>query len=120
VEFTFKNRVKLNISGIVQGVGFRPFVYQLAHQYSLCGYVYNNGSGVVIEVEGPSFDIDSFVRSVKESAPPLSVIHNIQKETIPCKNEHEFKIITSTHSDISTLLSPDISLCKECFDEMHR
>jgi len=118
VESTSNKRVKVSISGIVQGVGFRPFIYQLAHRYALGGYVNNDGSGVVVEVEGMSQSIDSFLERLNSEPPPLAQIHSIVTEHLEVKGEKEFKILESSRSHISTLLLSDIALCSECLAEM--
>lgn len=114
-----KKRFKLLIKGIVQGVGFRPFIYQLATHYKLCGFVTNNGNGVCIEIEGDEQNIKKFFSSLKTKNPPLSRIDTIKKENIQTCNSSSFTILKSIDSEISTMLSTDISLCSECLSEMN-
>ena len=117
-ESSSKNRLKITIKGIVQGVGFRPFIYQLATKYKLCGFVTNNGTGVYIEIEGYQVSIDNFLRDIKINKPPLSRIDSLKKEKLQTKNSTSFKILQSISSEVSTMLSADISLCRDCLSEM--
>jgi len=113
-----KSRYRLNIGGIVQGVGFRPFVYQLADRYNFGGYVYNNGSGVIIEIEGKREDIFSFVEALQSQKPPLCRIDTVDKTEIEPKNSENFIIRDSDKTAVSTMLSADIAMCDECYSEM--
>ncbi len=117
-ESSSKQRIKLIIKGIVQGVGFRPFIYQLATKYSLSGFVSNNGFGVVVEVEGGVESCELFLNNITKSTPPLSRIDSINKEQIAPKDTTTFEIVASNANMITTLLSPDISLCDECLAEI--
>ena len=117
-ESSSKQRIKLIIKGIVQGVGFRPFIYQLATKYDLGGFVSNNGSGVVVEVEGNKKECELFLRELNLHTPPLSRIDTLEKEQLTVENASKFEIIESSSSSVSTLLSPDISVCHECLAEM--
>ena len=118
VKSILKRRVKLEINGVVQGVGFRPFVYKLARKYGLVGYVLNNGSGVVAEIEGDRRSLDGFASDLKFSAPPLSRIDSIKTQEMEPKNEVAFEILTSNATSANTMVSPDVSLCDDCRDEM--
>ncbi len=111
-------RIKIKIKGIVQGVGFRPFVYQLANKHALGGFVSNSGDGVNIEVEGKDKNLESFFCDLESLNPPLSRIDSITKEYITTQNSQNFKIIESKNSVISTMMSSDISICYECLAEM--
>ena len=108
---------KIIIRGIVQGVGFRPFIYKLAHRYNLVGYVFNDGLGVQVDIQGE--DIESFIKDIKTFAPPLSRIDDIVSSTIKPLNVDDFNIIKSQNSDISTMLSADMGVCDECISEMY-
>ena len=112
-------RVKLEIKGVVQGVGFRPFVYKLANKLELAGYVLNHGSGVTVEIEGSLKNIENFKVDLTSSLPPLARIDSLNSQNIELKNESSFKIVHSTNSIVNTAVSPDISLCDDCRDEMH-
>lgn len=111
-------RIKVAISGVVQGVGFRPFVYQSALKHSLCGYVLNNGFGVIIEAQGQARDVDAFVASLQIAPPPLSKIDTFEVYELPLVSSDSFVIIDSKNSDVTTMVSADISMCEDCRAEM--
>jgi hydrogenase maturation protein HypF len=107
---------KIQVNGIVQGVGFRPFVYRLAGQYNLVGHITNSGDGVVIVIAGKSRDIDDFTHSLQNSPPPLARIISLheQKTTLPDRTS-TFSIIDSdTGHQSNTHVSPDIATCTDC------
>ena len=112
-------RLRLNISGVVQGVGFRPFVYAAAKEFDLKGFVGNESSGVFIEIEGIENQLNEFVEYLKNNAPPLSHISEIISQTIELKYDTDFQIIESkSRENEFTLISPDISICKDCLREL--
>lgn len=112
-------RNRITVQGIVQGVGFRPFIYNLAKHYSLTGFVLNTSVGVIIEVEGLQDLINTFIRDISEKSPPLSVITKIEHNQIEIENSKGFLITKSDESaDISTLISPDTALCNDCLHEL--
>lgn len=114
-----KERRKIEIKGIVQGVGFRPTVYRLANEYNLKGIVFNDSKGVTLDIEGDPENINSFLEELKKNPPPLSNIEEIKSEKLPIKDFHEFKIIESEESEEkTTLVSPDISTCEDCKGEL--
>jgi hydrogenase maturation protein HypF len=90
----------------------------LAHSCGLNGYVRNNGDGVSIEIEGSSSKVEIFLKLLPIEKPPLSRIDSIEKEEISLLNASGFQILDSTTNSISTMLSPDISLCSDCLAEM--
>jgi hydrogenase maturation protein HypF len=107
------------VNGIVQGIGFRPFVYRLALHYGLKGEISNTTTGVSLHVEGLEGDIESFSRDLNEKRPPLAYITEILSRSVPVRNFKEFAIAKSINRDaFSTLISPDISICKDCLREM--
>jgi len=110
------NRVLINIKGTVQGVGFRPFVYNLAKSLNLKGNVTNTADGVAIDVEGEN--ITSFIDRLSKESPPLSGINNIEISPMPFYGYEDFEILKSTDIGSFTLLSPDISICDDCLEEM--
>ena len=112
-------RLKLEISGIVQGVGFRPFIYQLALKNFLKGFVLNNGKGVVLEIEGESSNIERFLSTLELMPPTLSRIDTIVSQEIDIENTQIFSIIESTNTNAITMVSPDISMCDDCKNEMN-
>jgi hydrogenase maturation protein HypF len=112
-------RYKYTIEGIVQGVGFRPYVYKLALKHQLYGFVLNNSNGVIIEIEGEEQNLFFFEEKLFTSPPPLSKITKSTKEIIYVKNETQFIIIQSDETDTkTTLVSPDIATCDECRDDI--
>jgi hydrogenase maturation protein HypF len=112
-------RLAIHIKGIVQGVGFRPFVYKLAHQYQLAGWVMNSSQGVEIEVEGTSHDVSGFIEELKNSTPPLAVVHEIIVNPCSIIGESEFIIRHSTkQTEKAAWISPDIATCPDCLRDM--
>ena len=100
---------RIDINGIVQGVGFRPFVYNLGNRYQLKGKVLNNSSGVSIHVEGTPKDIELFSRDLIEKCPPRAVISGISKCAAPLRSLKEFTISKSMKNQTEeTFISPDI------------
>ncbi|MBU2702374.1 hydrogenase maturation protein HypF [Sporomusaceae bacterium BoRhaA] len=112
-------RIQISITGIVQGVGFRPFVYNLAQRYKLGGWVLNDASGVQVEVEGDSGALDDFVASLKIEAPAQAVITDMIVMPQPARSETLFEIKPSRMSAArSTFVSPDIATCSDCRREI--
>jgi hydrogenase maturation protein HypF len=113
-------RRRILITGIVQGVGFRPFVHLLATSLGLGGFVGNDTTGVFVEVEGNPGEIDHFVERLQTEAPPLAVIERIHSEPMAATGEPGFAIIASRHSggEHPALISPDIATCGDCLREL--
>jgi hydrogenase maturation protein HypF len=112
-------RIRLTIQGIVQGVGFRPFVYSLAKQKSLTGFVGNDSAGLFVEVQGKQIDLAVFSKELIKNKPPLAIIDSISESVKPVCEESGFIIVESENaSGLSTPVSPDISLCEECYKEL--
>ena len=112
-------RTRGAIEGIVQGVGFRPFIYQLAVRYQLAGHVGNTDFGVDLEVEGEARHIDSFMKSVVNSPPPLAHIASVRWTDIPPQNQQSFEIRKSkSRHERSALISPDVGICEDCLREL--
>ncbi|GAB6143778.1 carbamoyltransferase HypF [Desulfocicer niacini] len=110
----------IDITGVVQGVGFRPFVYQLARYYGLNGQVSNTGQGVRLLVEGPEEKIAAFSRDISEKAPPLSSITALQSRLSPVQGFDDFTICMSSGAgQRRALISADVSVCTHCLAEMH-
>ena len=110
---------KLKVNGIVQGVGFRPFVFQLAEHYDLKGEVANTSSGVAIHIEGPPNRLASFEADLAAKSPPLAYIVEISGNSQTVKNYTDFRIVNSKgETAMSTLISPDVSVCDDCLQEM--
>ncbi|MFH1768704.1 MAG: carbamoyltransferase HypF [Candidatus Omnitrophota bacterium] len=112
-------RVRLHIKGRVQGVGFRPFIYNLATKERLAGFVLNDPLGVSVELEGDSSRIKSFVKKLRDNLPPPLNIEAIEKRPITAKNETVFSIRKSVRGrDKFVFIAPDLALCRRCLDEL--
>ena len=110
---------KLKVNGIVQGVGFRPFVYNLANQLGLKGEVANTSSGVAIHIEGPPEQIQAFETDLAAKCPPLAHVVDISGQAASVKSCVEFRIVKSrSRARMSTLISPDVSICEDCLREL--
>lgn len=112
-------RRRLLITGIVQGVGFRPFVHRLARAHALSGFVQNTSAGVVIEAQGPSDAIDAFIDTLRHRPPPLARIGQCSSAEVPLAAGTTFDIIASTHGNGRSWLPPDVGLCEACRHELH-
>ena len=112
-------RVRYLFSGVVQGVGFRPFIYRMATRHSLSGFVQNRPDGVVVEVEGSANAIHSFMSSVNKEPPPLADISGISSEEVEIKNDKAFRIIESEAGGPGNVhITPDIATCGDCLKEL--
>ncbi|MEE9616754.1 MAG: carbamoyltransferase HypF, partial [Anaerolineae bacterium] len=112
-------RKAISVRGVVQGVGFRPFVYRLAHEHGLTGWVLNHSGGVEIEVEGPAAALASFVRDLEKKAPPLARIESIKVADAPPAGYTTFDIRHSVAEEGRyQLISPDIATCPDCLREL--
>jgi hydrogenase maturation protein HypF len=111
-----RTRTKILVKGIVQGVGFRPFVYNLAEALHLKGYVINSSRGVTIEIEGE--ESNTFITRLTREAPPLSQIMSVDTTTLPFQGFKDFQIRESEDEGSFTLISSDVSICQDCFREM--
>ena len=111
-------RRRIQVSGIVQGVGFRPFVYRLASERGLVGQVGNNASGVSIEVQGPFASVEEFVNCLSREAPSLARITDVALNDIPLNGDVTFAIAPSEAGHVHTLISPDIAVCADCLREL--
>ncbi|MCB0807492.1 MAG: acylphosphatase, partial [Bacteroidales bacterium] len=77
---------KITVKGLVQGVGFRPFIYRIAHRFNLLGWVENRNDGVIIKVEGEEKELEDFTLAIRKEAPVASNIHSIESTEIPVEN----------------------------------
>ena len=113
-------RVLIKINGIVQGVGFRPFIHKLVRYYRLTGYIKNTSSGVELELEGERPELERFVADVPEKAPKLAVIESVEAQYgLPVIGFTDFEIRKSkTEEKRNTLISPDICICDDCLKEL--
>lgn len=98
-------RQKIVIEGIVQGVGFRPFIYQLAVRFSLAGSVCNDSRGVIVEVEGEAGVLSRFVDAIRNEKPPLSVIYSVVTQILPTQKTAGFKIL-QPHLQLAAGIAP--------------
>jgi hydrogenase maturation protein HypF len=115
---TTRRRLHVCVRGVVQGVGFRPFVYTCAAALGLSGSVRNDTSGAIVEVEGEPAEIDHFVAQLRDRPPPLAVIESIETYDIPLAGGTGFTIADTSRSDGGrTLASPDVATCAECAAE---
>jgi hydrogenase maturation protein HypF len=112
-------RIHIKVRGAVQGVGFRPFIYRLAANHRIRGWVENTPSGVSIEAEGDQADVDAFMAGIASEKPPLAFIQGIEtavREPAGCAG---FSIRESSHSGTPTaIILPDIALCPDCAAEI--
>jgi hydrogenase maturation protein HypF len=111
-------RAQVVVRGIVQGVGFRPFVYRLAREHSLSGWVLNSTQGVVIEVEGQRERIDGFLDALQSEPPPQALIEKVETNLLPPVGYASFVIETSREGSEFVLISPDICICADCLREL--
>lgn len=113
-------RWRLLITGLVQGVGFRPFLYNLARKHNLNGWVRNNSAGVEVEIEGRTENLRQFLNEVRNEAPSAAKIETITSSIIPIQQtETEFKIIPSEVGGISGSPLPDQGICFNCSAEFN-
>lgn len=115
-------RHRVVIQGIVQGVGFRPFVYNLAAHYGFSGFVRNVGAAVEAEIQGPDTSFAQFLQELRKSAPHRSMVTEISAIGIAVQNEASFEIKESLSPCEmpynSSLMSPDIATCNQCISEL--
>src|ERR687893_3167969 len=114
-----QERREISVRGIVQGVGFRPFIYALAQRHGLTGLVRNDAEGVHIEAEGPPEELELFLRDIKEKAPPLAVVEAVSWRPLVVLKEQGFRIEDSREgARRRALISPDVATCEECLTEI--
>ncbi len=113
-----KVRKRLRATGVVQGVGFRPHVYNLARRLGLAGFVLNDGAGVVVELEGPAEAVAEFVTQLEAAPPPRARLDSLDGEEIEPRGENAFLIKESVPGEAATLVSPDLAICGDCLDEL--
>jgi hydrogenase maturation protein HypF len=112
-------RRAIEVSGIVQGVGFRPYVYRLATERRLSGQIRNTPAGVTIEVEGEPAAVHDFLERLPRELPPLARITGVAVRELPCDHDHAFRIVASqAGAERSALISPDAAVCDDCLREL--
>jgi len=112
-------RREIQVSGIVQGVGFRPYVFRLADELHLSGTISNTAAGVTIEIQGPTELVEHFVSRLPEEAPNLARITEVAIRELPCSGDHGFQILPSRAGQpIRTMISPDVAICDACLREL--
>src|SRR5277367_2833925 len=113
-----KTACSIRVRGVVQGVGFRPFVYRLAHANTLAGWVLNGDQGVEIHLEGSERAMETFIQEMRSKPPSASSISEIEVEPAPHEGLNEFTIRESRHSEQLTVrVSPDLPICEDCLKE---
>ena len=112
-------RIRVEISGIVQGVGFRPFLHRLAAREGLCGWARNTPAGVELELEGGRDALRRFLQAVRTQPPPLAVVEEITVQPLEGHGGHAgFAILPSTAGAAATLAAPDLAPCPACLKEL--
>jgi len=113
-------RIFIKVEGIVQGVGFRPFVYNKAMEYKILGWVNNNSQGVFIDAEGEEGDLNSFLNLIQKNPPPLSKVDSVSCEERQVFGFNTFVIKESEREEGRiTLISPDVSTCSDCLNDIN-
>jgi len=111
-------RRRIDISGIVQGVGFRPFVHELAGRHGLAGRVRNTAGGVEVEVEGRDAALDAFAAGLLDEAPAAACVDEVRQTTIAPLGEHAFRIASSSDRGPAPAVGPDLATCDDCLHEL--
>jgi hydrogenase maturation protein HypF len=112
-------RARLRVEGTVQGVGFRPYVYRLAHEWGLAGFVLNDERGVVVEVEGDAGSVAGFVDALPVAAPPLAHVERVRVEDLEPCGPDGFSIAPSTSGGLADApVAPDSATCVDCLAEL--
>jgi hydrogenase maturation protein HypF len=112
-------RRRLRVTGTVQGVGFRPFVYRLASDLGLAGWVGNDSLGVVLEAEGPEEALDRLAERLVAEAPPLARIESVVAEPVPTTGETGFTVVDSRAAGAPAVAVPvDVATCDDCLREL--
>ncbi len=122
-EGNIANRIAflIKIKGLVQGVGFRPFVYRLANELNIAGWIINRNDAVVVKAEGNAKDMPLFIEKLKISAPVIAQIDEINVENDFPENFHDFRILASQDlSEETSEISPDIAVCNDCLDDLKK
>ncbi|MDQ3608804.1 MAG: acylphosphatase, partial [Actinomycetota bacterium] len=117
-----RRRVAVRVEGVVQGVGFRPFVFRLAHELGVAGWVRNDEHGVLAEVEGPADAVEAFVTRLRADAPPLAEVGRVACQERAVRDETGFAIVASVVADPGALpsapITADSATCADCLAEL--
>ena len=109
---------RITVRGVVQGVGFRPFVYRIAHEHRITGWVVNSTAGVIIECDGREGDVREFERAITDKAPTLARIDAMERTPIEPQGFERFEIRPSEADEREvTLICPDVAICPDCLEE---
>jgi hydrogenase maturation protein HypF len=112
-------RVRIHITGAVQGVGFRPFIYRLAADHGIAGWVNNSAQGVLIEAEAAQPQLARFVQGIAQQKPPHAAIHTFDTERLPPAGYTRFEIHHSESEGVkSAFILPDLAICPDCLREI--
>jgi len=118
-------RVRVSVEGVVQGVGFRPFVHRLASRHEIAGWVRNDAGGVLVEAEGGEASLESFLHELAERPPPLAVVERVRIEPLAATGRRGFRIVGSGTrtavtdvTDSAALVPPDVAPCAACLAEL--
>ena len=111
-------RRRIVVRGVVQGVGFRPFVHRLATRWGLAGFALNDGHGLIVEVEGDPVVLGLFQGELVEEAPPHASVEELATSRVPVRGESGFRIEPSSGEPGGALVPPDIATCEDCLREL--
>jgi len=119
--FEVTERRQVRVTGTVQGVGFRPFVYRVATELGLAGWVANDSAGVVMEIDGPPDALDELCRRLSQEPPPLARVSSVTASALPLSGpRHGFRIVTSRSAGPPAVgVSVDVATCADCLREMY-
>lgn len=109
---------RIRIRGIVQGVGFRPTVWRIAHELGVIGSVQNDGAGVLIEAQASAAILEQFIERIYAEQPPLAQIASLEREAISFTPRQSFEILHSTYSPVHTHIAPDAATCAACVEDI--
>ena len=111
-------RRRFTVTGVVQGVGFRPFVHRIATELGLAGLVGNDSAAVFVEVQGPPGALSEFARRLTAEAPPLAAIVSVSAADLPVADDRRFVIVASRAARGRTPIPPDVAVCADCVREL--
>ena len=108
----------LRVRGIVQGVGFRPFVWRLARRHGIDGEVRNDGEGVLVHASGPATRLDAFIAALRCEAPPLARVAAVERAALAAPVMAGFRIVASSGGETLTGIAADAAVCVACMTEV--